>query len=391
MNAFPQTGPTEHLPQPPERPFSISQDQTSTTRRLVQIRKIIKFAAQRGFARFDDLDLNSGRLATTGILLTTKSTRDATRTFATLTDGRDQVQLVLTSGHLGTTQERLETIERGARIVVTGVPFLGGRSEGTAIPSLFVVKLHSYVAPAPITLDETGLHREVTPRLVIGHLMSLLSQHLETDGYLRYEPRFITSSQVGFDTEPLMIRFPGRGADLFLEVSPLPQLLYAAIMTNETKLYSPTRLFSRAYRDGFTSADSPIIAAVEIEMGGNPKSRLEDATRFLVSGFSKAEKRGLPFDPVPDDGIVVSNGTGSPAASDAVVIRLEDMPSPLTSRYAYDVRRRVEVVVPPGQVLIEGHEGRIAQAIPYNWLCIHVERLAFADFWRIGQRRGLES
>ena len=54
-------------------------------------------------------------------------------------------------------------------------------------------------------------------------------------------------------------------------------------------------------------------------------------------------------------------------------------------------RQRVEVKVPPGQVLIEGREGMIAQAISYNWLCVHVERLAFGDFWRIGQRQGLGS
>jgi len=391
MNAPSQTDPTEHLPQSPERPLVISQDQTSTIRRLVQIRKIIRFAAQRGFARFDNLDLNSGRLATTGILLATKSIKSATRAFATLTDGRDQIQLVLTSGQVGIPQEVVGTIERGARVLVTGVPFFGGRCEATAIPSLFVVELHRYVAPAPVTFDETGLQREVTPRLVIGSLMSLLSQQLEVDGYVRYEPRFITSSQVGLDTEPLMVRFPGRGANLFLEVSPLPQLLYAAIMTGKTRLYSPTRLFSRAYRDGFTSVDSPIIAAVETETRGNPKSQLEDATRFLLSGFNKAEQCGLPFDSVPDNRIVVYDGAESPAASDSITIRFTDISPPMTSQYAYDVRRRVEVETPTGQVLIEGHEGKIAEAIPYNWLCMHVERLALADFWRIRRRRGLES
>lgn len=391
MKAPLQAASTQHVPLPPEKPFLISQTQTSPSRRLVQIGKILRFAAQRGFAKFDDLDLNSGRLTTTGILLTTKGTKNETWVFATLTDGRDQIQLVLTSGQLGTPQELLETIQRGARVLVTGVPLLGGRREATAIPSLFVVELHTYSSPTPVTFDETGLHREVRPRLVIGHLMSLLSEQLEGDGFVRYEPRFITSSQVGLDTEPLMVRFPGRGTDLFLEVSPLPQLLYAAIMTGETKLYSPTRLFSRAYRDGFTSADSPIIAAVETETSCSPKSRLEDATRSLVSGFNKAEQRGLPFNTVPDNNIVVDNGTALAAPSSSVAIRLRDMPSPVTSQYAYDIRRRVEVETPPGQVLIEGHEGKIAQAISYNWLCIHVERLALADFWRIGQRRGLES
>lgn len=369
----------------------MSQQQTYPLRRLVPIRKILEFAAQRGFAEFDDLDLNSGRLTTSGILLKTKAKRKAARAFATLTDGRDQIQLVLTSGQIGTSQQLLETIKRGDRVMVTGVPLMAGRCETTAIPSLFVVELHAYSSQAPVAFDETGLRREITPRLVTGHLMSLLSEQLESDGYRRYEPRFITSSHVALDTEPLMVRFPGRGTDCFLEVSPLPQLLYAAIMTGESKLYSPTRLFSRGYRDGFTSADSPIIAAVETEATDRSKSRLEDATRFLVSGFNKAEQRGLPFTRVPDDNIVVDNGMTSLASSNSVVIRLRDLPSPVTSEYAYDVRRHVEVETPSGQILIEGHEGKIAKEISYNWLCIHVERLALGDFWRIRERRGLES
>ncbi|MHB8974207.1 MAG: hypothetical protein ACYC3X_27635 [Pirellulaceae bacterium] len=275
-------------------------------------------------------------------------------------------------------------------MMVTGVPFVAGRCEANAILSLFVVEFHTYSSPAPVAFDEIGLHREVTPRLVIGHLMSLLSEQLESDGYLRYEPRFITSSQVELDTEPLMVRFPGRGTDLFLEVSPLPQLLYAAVMTGERKLYSPTRLFSRGYRDGFTSADSPIIAVVETEAGDRSKSRLEDATKVLVSGFNKAEQRGLPWDAVPENNIIIDNGTVSLPSSESVIIRVRNMPSPVKSQYAYDVRRRVDVEMAPGQILIEGHEGKIAQSISYNWLCIHVERLALADFWRIGQRRGLE-
>jgi hypothetical protein len=287
-----------------------------------------------------------------------------------------------------TPPESLETIQRGARVSVTGVPFLAGRSEATAIPSLFVVELHTYSAPAPLALDETGLQREATPRLIIGQLMSLLSEYLEGDGYVRYEPRYITSSPVGLDTEPLVVRFPGRGSDLFLEITPLPQLLYAAIMTGERKLYSPTRLFSRAYRDGFTSAESPIIALVETETGGNLKSGLEDLVRFVVSGLNKAEQRGLPLDPVPKDDIVVEKEAASTVPANSVVLRLWDTPSPVTTQYAYDVRRRVELETAIGQVVIEGHEGRIAQTISYNWLCVHVERLAMADFWRIGRRRG---
>jgi len=369
----------------------MAQNGASSARRLVQIRKILRFAVQRGFAKFDELDLDSGRLTTAGIVLTTKGAKNVNRTFATLTDGRDQIQLVLTSGPVGTSSALPLTIQRGDRVSVTGVPFLAGRSKEKAIPSLFVVEFHSDSSPAPIAFDETALYREVTPRLEIGQLMSLFSKQFEGYGYVRYEPRFITSSHVALDTEPLMVRFPGRGADLFLEVSPLPQLLYAAVMTGEAKLYSPTRLFSRAYRDGFTSADSPIIAAVEIETRGGPKLDFEKLTSSLASSLNNAQQRDLPFYPVSNSDIMIENGTGSLEQASSVTVRVIDLPSALESQYAYDVRRCVEIKTPSGQVIIDGHEGKIARAISYNWLCIHVERLALGDFWRIHQRRGPES
>jgi hypothetical protein len=367
------------------RPQSINQ--------LIQIRKLLKFAAERGFEKFEDLDLAADRFTTAGILLAAKRLGKTNRVFAMLTDGRDQIQLVLTAGLLGTTPECIASFQRGARVSVTGVPFLSGRNEATARPSLYVVEIHSSSSPAPIKFDEEGLQHEVTPRLVIGHLMALVSEQLEDSGYARYEPRLITSSQVEFETEPLMVRFPGRGVDFFLEVSPLPQLLYAAVMTGEKKLYSPTRLFSRAYRDGFTSADSPIVAAVEVEMGDGSKMALEQITRLLVSGFNKAQDRGLPFDPVPEDEIIVVENEATPPAQDGSIhILIRDLPSqpPPTTNYAYDIRRRISVETPPGQIIIEGHEGKIAQTISYNWLCVHVERLATGDFWRIRQRRGPE-
>lgn len=388
MNAPLENDPIEHVPRSPEESLLVSQSSTFLLSRVVELRKILRFAAQRGFAKFQDLDLNSGCLTTAGVLLGTRSTKKVV--FADLTNGRDQIQLVLRK-ELPETQPKQPELQRGGRVLVTGVPFLAGRFEAKPIPSLFVVKLLSYSLPTPVAFDETGFYREVTPRLVIGRLMSLLSEHLERAGYVRYEPRFITSSLVGLDTEPLVVRFPGRGADLLLEVSPLPQLLYAAVMTGTTKLYSPTRLFCRAYRDGLTSADSPIIAAVEIETSGSRKPRLEDATKSLVSGFNREELHDLPLDPIPDNIVVVVDGTASAAPGNSVLIRLRNMPSPVTSQYAYDIRQRVEVVTPPGQVLIEGHEGKIAQEISYNWLCVHVERMTSVDSWRIAQRRGLES
>lgn len=366
---------------------------TQSINRLVQIRKLLRFAKERSFARFDDLDLQNARFTTAGILLATKSTRGSTRVFATLTDGRDQIQLVFTPGQSGISTEQLASLQRGSRVSVTGVPFLSGRTEATAIASLYVVELQTSFPPAPVKFDEEGLQREVTPRLLIGHLMAFVSQHLEDAGYRRYEPRFITSSHVDLETEPLMVRFPGRGADLFLEVSPLPQLLFAAVMTGQRRLYSPTRLFSRAYRDGFTSPDSPIVAAVEVEMGKAPRLSLDEITSLLVAGFNKAHERGLPFDAVPESNANVGNLTSTSDDSGAarMSVRRIDLTVPQTTSYAYDIRRRIEVEAPSGQVIIEGHEGLIANAMPYTWLCTHVERLAMGDFWRITQRRGPET
>jgi hypothetical protein len=352
----------------------------------VQIRKLLRFATDRGYSRFADLNVSGDRFTTTGVLLGIRGTG---KLFATLTDGRDQIQLGLTPEILGISAQEISNLQKGSRVSVTGVPCLSGRNEAIALPSLYVIEIHSSSSPGPIRFDEDGLQREAAPRLVIGHLMAVASEQLERNGYRRYEPRFITNSGVDFETEPLMVRFPGRGADLCLEVSPLPQLLYAAVMTGEMKLYSPARLFSRAFRDGFTSSDAPIVAAVELEMGGDSKMALEQIAKVLMAGFSTAQQRGLPFDSVQEDD---DSGTHGLAHSPLSSLKLEtvELPSPLTTSYAYDVRRRLEVETPSGQIIIDGHEGKIAKSISYNWLCIHVERLALGDFWRITERRGLD-
>jgi len=355
--------------------------------RSVHICKLIRFASDRGYVKFANLSLEQNQFTTAGIVLKTKTIQSSGRIFATLTDGRDQIQLILTSTLHGT----FEKLKRGTRVSVTGIPLLSGRDEATAFPSLFVVKVHSSTLPAPVKFDEEGLKREAISHLMIGHLMALISEQLEENEFSRYEPRFITNSQVERENEPLMVRFPGRGTDLFLEISPLPQLLYAAVMTGVTKLYSPTRLFSRAFRDGFTSPDSPIVAAVEIEMGDDDKMSLEQIVRIIVSAFDKAQQRGLPFEPIPDDLIIVEgNDTTLPENAEAIRLKIKDIAPPLSTNYAFDIRKRIDVETSSGQVIIEGHEGYIAQEMPYNWLCIHVERLAIEDSWRIRQRYGPE-
>src|SRR5579863_7177235 len=108
--------------------------------RPAQIRKILNFARERGYAKFAEINAQGVCFTTTGVLLGIKGTD---RMFATLTDGRDQIQLIVTPSLLGVSREKLATLQRGSRISVTGVPFLSGRDEKGAIPSLYVTKLLS--------------------------------------------------------------------------------------------------------------------------------------------------------------------------------------------------------------------------------------------------------
>lgn len=341
--------------------------------RLVQIRKLLRFACARGFALFDELDSNSDQFTTSGVLLNVK--RNRKKVFAVLTDGRDHIQLIFSEQASG---PYLQTLQRGTRVSVTGIPFLSGRNEDQAKPSLFVTNVHSLSSPAPVRFDEDGLRYEVLPRVLVGHLMAFVSGQLERMFYIRYEPQLITGSTIDLDTQPLMVRFPGRGADVFLEVSPLPQLLYAAVTMGIPKLYAPTRLFSRAYRDGFTSADSPIVAAVEVELTNQPKPPVEEMAQALISSLSEVEDTGLPFELIPE------------SSKDAVTIVQNKLPVLGSTTSAYDIEKRVDVLTSSGQTIIEAHEGKIAQTIRYHWLCVHIERLVLADLWRVTQRRGLE-
>jgi hypothetical protein len=368
-------------------------DTTPSAPRPVHIRRLQRFARDRGHASFADVAQSEDRVGASGILLTNKSGNKAGLVFAVLTDGRDKIQLVIPPSCEGTTPAKIQQFTRGTRVTIAGVPFLCGRDTSTAVPSLYVLRIDDSVAPAPVKFDEKGLQREVTPRLVIGKLMSVVCGIFDDLSYRRYESRFITSTFSDLDTEPLLVRFPGRGADLSLEVSPLPQLLYAAVMTGERRLYSPTRLFSRAYRDGYTSADSPIIGAVEVDLDASgPSKTLAQLTKEVVARINNAPLGDLPVDSVAD-GEIVEIGDGKPNSTQVAAIRIRSrsVAKPLPSDYAYDTRQRIEVETQSGHVIIEGHDGRIADAIDYKWLCVHVERLATGDFWRIRARPGPET
>lgn len=356
--------------------------------RMVQIRRLLRFASARGFAAFSDLDLAADALTTAGVLLRVKTTRAGGRIFATLTDGRDEIQLVFSPGVGTLSAEGLASLKPGGRVSVTGIPLLSGRTEQSAVPSFYVLALGSWSSPAPVTLDLQGLHREITPRLLMGRLTTAVSAALESVGYKRYEPRLITSSGIDRATEPLLVRFPGRGTDLFLEISPLPQLLYASVMTGEVKLYSSTRLFSRAYRDGFTSPDSPILGCVNVNSGPGRDDTLERTIQLMLDRLA-IDSDDLVSNPQSMESF--ARATHTDHGGEAFTIDTVDLEAPITTDYAYDVRRQILVQNSASQIIIEGHEGLIAQAITYHWLCIHVERLALGDFWRIRQRRGPES
>lgn len=357
----------------------------------VHIGRMQRFARERGCATFEEVSSSADRVKASGILLTQKTANKAGLVFAVLTDGRDKIQLVIPLKCEGITPERAKALGRGTRVAVSGVPFLNaGRANVEPVPSLYVLSLDEAVAPAPIRFDEINLQREVMPGLVIGKLMSVISSVFDGLDFDRYEPRVITSSVHDTSTEPLLVRFPGRGADLSLEVSPLPQLLYAAVMTGRLRLYSPTRLFSRAYRDGYTSAASPIIGAVEVNLNSDRKLDLTELVIEVLARTRQAPLSGLPVDLDPQTGNVETEGTASSAIEPAkyIKIRKAPMPEPLASDFAYDVRQRVFADTLTGQTIIEGHEGLIAGSINYSWICVHVERLATGDFWRIRGRPG---
>ncbi|MCI0558563.1 MAG: hypothetical protein MN733_08715 [Nitrososphaera sp.] len=351
----------------------------------VPIRRLIRFAQQRGLKKFNELDSTNPALSTTGII--TKVTFTKNTVFAALTDGRDTIQLVAR----GTLIADRNAFAKNTRVNASGIPFMSGRPESTK-ESLFLTALTGVVNRQLSYFDEIDLRREVAPRFFVGQLCTVLGQTYEKNGFMRYMPALVTSSLVDPHFEALGLRFVGRGADLQLEISPLPQLLYAAVTAGQSRVYAQTRLFSRAFRDGYTGVDSPIIAAVDVDLAEDDATiiDLEALVKSIVDRLNATSKAFFHADILPDSKITVAGSRDHAASDNDITITVRKLKDPIEGEYAYDAREQVVVSFPDNEGIIEGHYGYIGGAIRYLWLCFYVERFAQSSSWRILERHSID-
>lgn len=115
-----------------------------------------------------------------------------------------------------------------------------------------------------IPIREADLpYRAVGAKMIQARIIKHLRQFLDNSGFIEIEPRYLSTSWVGYGLEPIRAVFPGFGLPVYLNPSPLPQLFEAVISTAQPKFYAVARCFSSSARDTRSSTEATVLFCLE--------------------------------------------------------------------------------------------------------------------------------
>jgi hypothetical protein len=113
--------------------------------------------------------------------------------------------------------------------------------------------------------SDPGLEQS-SSRIELASVARSIANDLLSQGWVEAAPLTISTS-LDQPVEPLQVIFPGLGAETALVVSPVAELAEIAQVTGNYSLFSVSRIYSRAIRDGFTSPESLALVSVRISNG----------------------------------------------------------------------------------------------------------------------------
>lgn len=311
--------------------------------------------------------------------------------YLNITDGIEQIQVVVLRTDLQAFGiNGPEGISLLDRVDFTGKYGVYGKQN---LRSIFPTSFKITINNRDFKFDRFDFDKNVNPMLQLAFINSSLAEllFLEND-FTEIECRQISTSPAPADLNPLRVLFSGRGCPVYLEVSPLPQMIYSCLMGGISRLFTRTRLFTRAHRDGFTSAESQILAGVSCSKVGdkNPDEALFEKlvqatvnwlhTQTKLPIYQKVDT--LAIEEWPDE----RQNENPPVALPTIVMRTVPDGN-VIGQYAYSVSKVLELLVPEGFAIIEGQVGRIGSVVQYMSITIHVERikrlLGGYEQWRV--------
>ena len=127
-------------------------------------------------------------------------------------------------------------------------------------------------------------------RIYLASIARSVADYLTRQNWVEVEPLTI-STTLSQSVDPLLVIFPGLGAETSLVVSPIAELAEIAQVTGASSVFAVSRIYSRAIRDGFTSPESLAVHAVRIAKSTEAQIDLALVEGLLTSAFEPVKSR----------------------------------------------------------------------------------------------------
>src|SRR5712691_9187962 len=127
-------------------------------------------------------------------------------------------------------------------------------------------------------------------RIDLAAIARSMAGYLIEHEWIEVEPLTI-STTLSQSVDPLLVIFPGLGAETSLVVSPIAELAEVAQITGTSSVFAVSHIYSRAIRDGFTSPESLAVLAVHIATSPEGKIDLDLVEGLIAAAFEPVKSR----------------------------------------------------------------------------------------------------
>ncbi len=226
--------------------------------------------------------------------------------------------------------------------------------------------------PADSIIPEAALHGGMPRRYFLAQLRQRATSFFAAEGFHQFEAEYL---QPGMPEGPLRVRslgafFQGYGPPATLAPSPVPLLRELLFVTSTPRVFTIARCFSAAVRDGFTSAESLILCALEL---GVPRDQLVDraerALRALLGDPGVTLPSVRPWLEIKEWNRQNCGPTKVPSEIDAPEVHFVEHLPPNNSR-------AFRIVWPPNVSVAEGHVESLDEAVTLGGFTLHLQRIA---------------
>jgi len=254
------------------------------------------------------------------------------------------------------------------------------RAMGTVGPSkhkeLSILATAFAVTTLPI-LEKTHLGESLqkfglTGRFFLARLRRRATEYFSGKGFDEYEPEFLSALPNDSSIRSLSVVFPGWGNPVYLNTAPLAQLLESVLVTGAPRVFSVGRCFSDAVRDGYTSAESMIVSALELDIDLEALIAVSThAVRHVFDDITTLPEVAVDLSSWARVTSALADIDNVLSAATAQVFDLPEAagPSGIVKITAF------RLVVPPNTAVAEGHWRRLEGNTSIGGVTLHLERM----------------